>query len=171
VLEFAAGKPGTLEATFKIYLPNVEASVIEQAPDAAVENVPGAAATLLLVEDETALRQAGATYLQSKGYSVLAAANGEEALRTAQDFSGAIDLLLTDIIMPGMSGAELAQRLRLLRPGIHILYMSGCTQNTILQNGIGNLACQYLQKPFSYKFLLKKLAEILQDKAPAVESA
>jgi DNA-binding response OmpR family regulator len=118
--------------------------------------------TILLVEDEAGLRDAAADFLKGQGYSVLQASDGEEALRVANQFEGRIDLLLTDVIMPGpVSGPDLGRRLVELRPRVHVLYMSGYTENAILQQGIADPARQFLQKPFSFRVLGRKIRETL----------
>src|SRR5205085_12015033 len=118
-------------ATFKIYLPRTtdraEATAAE--PSAAVHH---GSETLLLVEDEPSVRAIAAQALRGRGYHVLEAMNGEEALRIAQGREAEIALLLTDVVMPQMSGRELAERLQRVNPDIQVLYASGYTENTIV---------------------------------------
>jgi CheY-like chemotaxis protein len=162
---FVYSEPGR-GATFKVYLPRVaEGEQVNSKPVVAELEIAGSE-TILLVEDEPGLRAAAADFLRANGYTILEAHNGDEALAVASRTEGQIDLLLTDVIMPGMtSGPELARRILELRPGIHVLYMSGYTENIALQHGIVNLASQFLQKPFSLHLLGKKIREILDSKA------
>ena len=149
--------------TFKIYLPRVQ----EAAEKLPVETVPAgvlpdpAHETILLVEDEPNLRRLAQQYLQNQGYTVLEAADGAEALRIFESNKNAIHLLLTDVIMPGMNGRELAQRILSLRPDIQVLYMSGYTENAIGTNGTLDAGITLLQKPFTLPALKTKVREML----------
>jgi two-component system, cell cycle sensor histidine kinase and response regulator CckA len=154
-----------LGTTFKVYLPRVQAAVETIAPALKETRAPGRA-TILLVEDELPLRDAGAEYLRSCGYKVLAASNGEEAITIARGTSAAIDLLVTDVIMPGMTGPELADELCSLRPNLRVIYMSGYPSDSPVHQKIGNMSGVYLQKPFSFHLLRKKLEELLSNAAP-----
>lgn len=135
--------------TFKVYLPFVETPVDVEAPAPQIEE-PDARGeeTILLVEDEAALRTAICDFLESHGYRVLAAANAAEALRLSTTRDGAIDLLLTDLVMPGLGGLELAEKLIELRPGIRVVYMSGYTEQTTRPEAFEQPRF-YIQKPFS----------------------
>ncbi|HXB21744.1 MAG TPA: response regulator [Candidatus Solibacter sp.] len=117
--------------------------------------------TILLVEDEDSLRIVICDFLSQLGYTLLSAGSGEEALNLGQSYSGNIDLLLTDVFMPGISGPELAEKLLGARPGIKVMYVSGYadTDCTLEPQGVqGNVL---LQKPFTIKTLTVKLREVL----------
>ena len=141
--------------TFKVYLPAISDGAVSPAPEppAAVQH---GTETVLVVEDEPGVRDLIAQILKSSGYRVLAAANGGEALLTCERFSGPIDLLVTDIIMPGMSGRELAERLASLRPDLRVLYISGYTDHGVLKENM-----QFIQKPFTPQSLTRKVREVL----------
>jgi len=149
--------------TFKIYLPRVqEAAEIlpAEAPAAGVMHEP-ANETILLVEDEPNLRRLAQQYLQNQGYTVLEAADGAEALRVFESNKNAIHLLLTDVIMPGINGRQLAQRILSQRPDMKVLYMSGYTENAIGTNGTLDAGIILLQKPFTLPALKAKVREML----------
>jgi two-component system cell cycle sensor histidine kinase/response regulator CckA len=154
--------------TFKIYLPRVaEAAespeqVATPAEDVAAE--PGTE-TILLVEDEANLRYLARQFLEKQGYRVIEAADGAVAMQIAVAHEGTIHLLLTDVIMPGMNGRELAQRISEIRPNVKILYMSGYTENVIGRNGTLDAGVRLLQKPFSLHNLKNKVREVL-DSSP-----
>ena len=134
--------------TFKVYLPYSEAPVEEEVQAPMAEPDARGDETILLVEDEAALRAAISEFLESHGYCVVSAANAAEALRVASDYDGVIDLLLTDLVMPGLGGSELADKMLELRPGIRVVYMSGYTERTAKAETIGRPEF-YVQKPFS----------------------
>jgi CheY-like chemotaxis protein len=113
--------------------------------------------TILLVEDEEAVRGIAKIALELQGYKVLTAANGNEALQRASVHAGAIDLLATDIVMPGMSGRLLAEAVRAIRPGIRVLFMSGYTDDAVLRQGTLDDRDAFLQKPFSPLGLARKV--------------
>jgi PAS domain S-box-containing protein len=150
--------------TFKIYLPRVAetaeslAQVAVPAEAAAAE--PGTA-TILLVEDEANLRYLARQFLEKQGYRVLEAADGAAAMQIAVAQEGAIHLLLTDVVMPGMNGRELAQRVSEIRPHAKVLYMSGYTENVIGRNGLLDAGVRLLQKPFTLRDLKSKVREVL----------
>jgi PAS domain S-box-containing protein len=147
--------------TFKIYLPRVEEALDASEPKPVmVTNLKGRE-TILLVEDDKALREVICKGLKKFGYAVLEAANGGEALLTCEKFKSTIDLLLTDVVLPQMSGRELAERLGELRPGMKVLYMSGYTENAIVNNGILKDDVGFLQKPFKVNVLVQKIREIM----------
>jgi nitrogen-specific signal transduction histidine kinase/ActR/RegA family two-component response regulator len=140
-------EPG-IGTSFKVYLPYAETAV-EAEPQVQVEEPSaGGEETILLVEDEAALRTAVCEFLESRGYRVLSAGNAAEALQIATSHSGAIDLLLTDLVMPGIGGLELAEKMAELRPGISLVYMSGYTEQTV-RPGAFEKPQFYIQKPFS----------------------
>jgi len=151
--------------TFKIYLPRV-ASYGEEANAPAVVAVesrkvePGTE-TILLVEDEANLRYLARQFLEKQGYKVIEAADGAVAMQIAVAHEATIHLLLTDVIMPGMNGRELAQRIAEIRPNVKILYMSGYTENVIGHNGMLDAGVRLLQKPFNLRDLKTKVREVL----------
>jgi len=150
--------------TFKIYLPKVAATgeVVPQvaAPAEAHKTEPGTE-TILLVEDETNLRYLARQFLEKQGYKVIEAADGAVAMQIAVAHEGVIHLLLTDVIMPGMNGRELAQRISEIRPNVKVLYMSGYTENVIGHNGTLDAGVRLLQKPFNLRDLKDKVREVL----------
>ncbi len=124
--------------------------------------LPRGTETILLVEDDPALREMAATLLRRLGYTVLAAANGIEALSLKQKRdTGHIDLLFTDVVMPHMSGKELADRVRALYPQTRILFTSAYTENAIVHQGVLDKGVALLQKPFTPSALAHKLREVL----------
>ncbi len=148
--------------TFKVYLPRAQA--LAAAPDrsAAGGRPRRGSETILLVEDERGVRELAREHLELNGYTVLQAEDGEAALEVASKHSGKIHLLLTDVVMPGMSGRDLAERMEKLRPGIKILYMSGYTDQAIIHHGILAADTVLLQKPFTLHALAGKLREALE---------
>jgi CheY-like chemotaxis protein len=147
--------------SFKIYLPEVDATAEGGATAAAGTRVPGGTETVLLVEDAAAVRAVTKQILERQGYTVLEAADGAAALRLAQDHRGPIHLLLTDVVMPQVSGRELAERLAQLRPDTKVLYASGYTDDSVVRHGILESGTAYLQKPFSPESLARKVREVL----------
>jgi len=150
-------------ATFKIYLPRVDAPVESTAPPAPVERPPRGSETVLLAEDEPAVRAIAQQALERQGYTVLAAPSGADALALAAQHGATIHLLLTDVVMPGMSGRDLADRLTAQRPGIRVLYISGYTDNAIVRHGMLEPGLAYLQKPFRPDALVRKVREVLDE--------
>jgi CheY-like chemotaxis protein len=150
--------------TFKIYLPRVaavgESTAQVPAPLAAPRVEPGTE-TILLVEDEANLRYLARQFLEKQGYKVIEAADGAVAMQIVVAHEGVIHLLLTDVIMPGMNGRELAQRVSEMRPNVKVLYMSGYTENVIGHNGTLDAGVRLLQKPFNLRDLKDKVREVL----------
>jgi two-component system, cell cycle sensor histidine kinase and response regulator CckA len=118
--------------------------------------------TILIVEDDPEVLQMVTSILKSAGYQVLCAHNGDEALKAARQQDGAIDLVLTDIVMPGMSGGELVRRLQLIKPKIHSLYMSGYTKYTVVSPGTLESVNSFIWKPFTPSDLLLKVREVME---------
>ena len=149
--------------TFKIYLPRIEEEVAKPGkPDADSSKVlRRGCETVLLVEDEDGVRQLTREYLETNGYTVMEAPNGHAALELAGMHHGPIHLLMTDVVMPGISGRELAGRLAKMRPEIKILYMSGYTDQAVLHHGMLDSGSVLLQKPFTMAVLAAKVREIL----------
>ncbi len=147
--------------TFKIYLPQVDETEPTAAPPVTSEKPPAASETILLVEDEAGVRALARRVLESRGYTVLEAGRGEEALQVSETHTGPIHLLLTDVIMPGMSGRALADRLAPMHPGMKVLFMSGYTDNAVVHHGVLESGIAFVQKPFTPEALLRKVREIL----------
>ncbi|MBI4552055.1 MAG: response regulator [Candidatus Latescibacteria bacterium] len=148
--------------TFKIYLPRVEEAVEVRSKDDSSSAVPRGTETVLVVEDDSLVRELAVQILQEQGYTVLEASNGREALLTGQEHVGSgIDLLLTDLVMPQMSGREVAEYLACVHPNIRILYMSGYTDRTIIQHNILEAGTSLLQKPFTPNVMIRKVREVL----------
>jgi two-component system cell cycle sensor histidine kinase/response regulator CckA len=146
--------------TFKIYLPRVEgkpAPLVAASQHAAPQR---GSETVLLVEDDAALRELNREQLRAMGYNVLAAAHGEAALALAAQHSGEIHLMMTDVVMPGINGRQLVERLHEQRPEMRVLYVSGYTEN-VIQQEILNSGVAFLQKPFARDVLNRKLRELL----------
>ena len=154
--------------TFKIYLPQISSPVGSPEHDEPLTPLPRGSETILLVEDQESLRQLNRELMKSLGYTVLQAGHGAEALERAARHSGRIDLLVADVVMPGLSGRELAERLLLSRPEMKVLYMSGYNENVIVHHGIPSFGAEFLQKPFTRDVLARKLREVL---GPAEEKS
>jgi len=152
--------------TFKIYLPRVEKTAAVYKPKASSPPAPGGTETILLVEDEEAVRTMVSKILRNKGYTVLEAAHSEEAFEISERHEGPIHLMVTDVIMPQMSGPELAERLAPRLPEMKVLYMSGYPDNTIVQHGVLEPGTAFLQKPFTLNALESKVREVLDGTRP-----
>lgn len=146
--------------TFKIYLPVVEEEAENRGAEA-VAAIPAGGETILLVEDEEQVRSLVRTMLSRYGYTVLEAADAGEARRVAAQYSDPIHLLLTDVVMPGMGGGELARELGAARPGMRILYMSGYTENAIVRQAELSPEMAFLPKPFTAEGLHGKVRDVL----------
>ncbi len=146
--------------TFKVYFPRVGAPAEEEAAREAGEAVKGTG-TVLLAEDEERVRKLGRQFLEASGYRVLEAKSASEALELMAQHEGEIDLLITDVIMPQMSGRELAERVVKQKPGIRVLFMSGYTDDVIVRHGELEAGTAFLQKPFTRDALARKLRELL----------
>ena len=147
--------------SFKIYLPRYSGTTRPSPGESKGATGAGGNETILLVEDEAAIRKVAGMVLKKLGYRVLAVATPEEALDMARTRDDAIDLLLTDVIMPEMNGQELATRMQMLRPGMKILFMSGYTANAISQQNIFHEQVNFIQKPFSSRAIAEKVREVL----------
>ncbi len=148
--------------TFKIYLPRVDEPVEVLGEGVKGEEVPFGRETILLVEDEESVRKFAVSTLRRLGYEVLEASRGEEALSVCERHEGPVHMTVTDVVMPGMSGRELAEKLLVLRPEMKVLYMSGYTDDTIVRHGVLEKGVNYIQKPFSMEVLAKKVREVLE---------
>jgi PAS domain S-box-containing protein len=147
-------------ATFKMRLPRVDRPLSTRRSGESSATT-GGSETILLVEDEHAVRKLASRILAAEGYVLLEARDGESALKLAQGFSGHIDLLLTDTVMPGMSGGEFAARFARLRPETKILFVSGYTEDLLVHHGVLTSGKAYLPKPFSPMVLTRKVREVL----------
>ncbi|MDT4895401.1 MAG: two-component system, cell cycle sensor histidine kinase and response regulator CckA [Acidobacteriota bacterium] len=147
--------------TFKIYLPRVDEVTERDEPRTTQAELPQGRETVLLTEDEEQVRQMTRMILEMGGYRVLEAASGEEALAIYKQHEGQIDLVMTDVVMPKMSGRELAQSLEVFHPGIKVLYMSGYTDDAIVRHGLLDQEIAFLQKPFTPDALMRKVREVL----------
>jgi len=158
---FANSEPsqGTI---FRIYLPRVEDPVERAGPAHKAQVALGGSETVFLVEDEESVRELVRVTLVSKGYRVVEAPDGETGLRLANAYEGTIDLLITDVVMPGMGGCELAQRVAANRPQIKVLYLSGYTEDAIVHQGVLEPGTAFLQKPFALQMLARKVREVLR---------
>jgi len=156
---YSEPKKGT---TFKIYFPEVKEEVkLVEDKDMVKDSLLGSE-TVLVTEDEDAVRNLAIRILRRFGYKVLEACDGEDALRLSSEYKDPIDLLLTDVVMPGIDGKELAERMKNQRPGIKVLYMSGYTDSAIIRHGILEEKMNFLQKPFDPKTLARKVREVIE---------
>ena len=161
-------------STFKVYLPLFEAtaddatatSSLSQPPPQPPAAMAANGATILLVEDDPSLEQIARRILKRYGYSVLSAASAEEAVRVSRAHRGAIDLLLTDVVMPGQSGPSLATQLQTERPEMRVLHMSGYTDDAVVRHGALSGTAAFLQKPFTPEGLSRKVQEVLSSQQP-----
>jgi PAS domain S-box-containing protein len=153
--------------TFKIYLPRVQSLRSEACVTRPAEQSPRGCETVLLVEDEASVRQASRQFLSRSGYNVLEAFDGEDALREAREHDGPIHLMITDVVMPRMSGPALAAKLADDRPDMKVLFVSGYAERTILQHGKIDVTQRFLEKPFSLKMLGRKVREVLETSSEA----
>ncbi len=150
--------------TFKIYLPRVDKKSRDiKKIKTFVKSLSGTE-TVLVVEDNSMVRELVIKILQKYGYKVLEAKDGEEAIEIGKQHEGPIDLMLTDVVMPGMSGRILAMEFESLRPKIKVLYMSGYTDNIVVHHGILDRGMVFIQKPFTHDALAGKVRELLDEK-------
>jgi signal transduction histidine kinase/ActR/RegA family two-component response regulator len=147
--------------TFRIYLPRCDAEPVAAERGSRPEVGAGGTETILLVEDEEGVRELARDILRASGYTVLEARNGAEALLLCERHQGPLDLLLTDVVMPRMSGRELAERLTPLRPDLSVLYMSGYTDDAVIRHGVLGAGTAFLQKPFTPVTLVQRVRETL----------
>jgi two-component system, cell cycle sensor histidine kinase and response regulator CckA len=161
--------PG-MGSSFRIWLPFAEAPAEEAQPAPADDAPVAGTETILLVEDETVVRQLVAEILEASGFAVLQAGDGPSALELLRRHSGEVQLLVTDVVMPGMSGPEVAQAVVSMRPGTEVLYTSGYTDSAIGHHGVLEPGIAFLQKPFSADELTRKVRGILDEAAARVTS-
>jgi len=150
--------------TFKIYLPRVEEEAVKPEKVDRLTDLPGGTETVLLVEDEDTVRNLGVRILEQLGYRVMQARNGTEAIALAQGYGDRINLLLTDVVMPGMNGSELARQLVLHQPEMKVLFTSGYTDEAISHRGVLDVGVSFIGKPYTPGGLARKVREVL-DKA------
>jgi len=146
--------------TFKLYFPRVSEPVSDSLEAETEYSRKAGSETILVVEDERAVRDLTVRILKQLGYQVLTASSGAEALELSHAHPGHIDLLLTDVVMPNMSGRQLADALLLLRPQTKVLFLSGYTENTVVHHGVLEPGVDFLPKPFSRENLARKLREM-----------
>jgi CheY-like chemotaxis protein len=147
-------------STFKVYLPQVADTPSPQVAALPLETIRGTE-TILLAEDAAGVRNVAHEILRRQGYNVLLATDGRVALEVAAAHPEPIDLLVTDVIMPEMSGRQLADRLKELRPGLKVLFVSGYTDDAIVRHGMLEPGIAFLQKPFTPQVLARKVREVL----------
>ena len=153
-------------STFKMYLPKVEEAVRSYKPKEPIPVIARGTETILLVEDEEAVRTMICRVLQGSGYRILEARHGKEALEICRQHTGPIHLMVTDVIMPQMSGRELAEQLAPARPEMKVLFMSGYPDNAIVHHGVLESGTAFLQKPFTLNALENKVREVLGSSSP-----
>jgi CheY-like chemotaxis protein len=146
--------------TFKIYFPRAEGAITPVAEKTEKSRFLGSE-TVLIVEDEEVVRALSCRILRDRGYKVLEASEGLEALRIAKNYEGEIHIAITDVVMPGMSGKDFTSQLKENRPGTKVLYVSGYTDNAIIYHGILDSDVAFLQKPFTVEGLALKVREVI----------
>ena len=147
--------------TFKIYLPRAQSGVQPDEILTSEQPVIYGNETVMIAEDEPMVRKLARETLESYGYTVIETESVFEALEIAAIYEGSIDLLLTDVIMPGMNGRELYEKMHEIRPNLQVLYFSGYTDNVIVHHGVLDEGVNFLQKPFTVRGLAKKIRRVL----------
>jgi CheY-like chemotaxis protein len=147
-------------STFRVYLPRITAQS-ESTAERAAGVTPTGTETILLAEDDDALRSLGRRILERCGYQVLQAADGEEALRHAREYAGEIDLLVSDVVMPHLGGRQLADSMLAVRPRMRVLFVSGYTDDEVLLHGVVHADVAMLQKPYSLVALAQMVRKVL----------
>ncbi|MBW2112935.1 MAG: PAS domain S-box protein [Deltaproteobacteria bacterium] len=150
--------------TFKVYLPRADAEPKEKEEEKSPEHSLAGSETILVAEDDEALRKMAERMLEGYGYKVITAENGKEAMKIAESHDAPIHLLVTDVVMPGVSGRDLAEKLQEKVPEIKVLYMSGYTDNDIAHHGVLEKDVNFIQKPFTREGLATKVREVLDRK-------
>jgi nitrogen-specific signal transduction histidine kinase len=159
-VESEPGRGTTILIHLPRFVEEARADLAGQDPD---EALPGGTETVLLVEDEEAILALGRRFIERLGYTILTANSPAEAMRQAEEYKGAIDLLVTDIVMPGMNGRELAERLRQRFPGLKCLFMSGYSADIIAKQGVLEEGIHFLAKPFSLRDIAFKARQALEE--------
>jgi PAS domain S-box-containing protein len=157
-------------STFKIYLPQVKADLERGVPEKTSRGSHPGTETILFVEDEESVRELVRDYLGKSGYRVLEAPDGVQALEIAAAHRAPIHILVTDVVMPRLSGRELATRITAARPEIKVLYISGYTDDSIFRHGVLEGGVAFLQKPFNLKDLAQKIRQVLDGEPAATEA-
>jgi PAS domain S-box-containing protein len=157
--------------TFKIYLPQVSAKLDVVSPDSEKRRSSRGTETILFVEDEQSVRELVRDYLVGAGYCVLEASDGVQGLKVAASHPGPIHMLITDVVMPHLSGPELATKLSAQRPRLKTLFISGYTDDTVFRHGVLEGGVAFLQKPFNLKALAQKIREVLSGEPAAAPRA
>jgi CheY-like chemotaxis protein len=152
-----------------VYLPRVLTTAHRAEPAPAADGNPGGRETILLVEDEAGVRALARRILHRQGYCVLEARDGQDAIDVAATFDGRIDLVLTDVVMPGMSGPELIRALEPVRSDLRVLYMSGYTGSEIVRRGVLDTSAAFLHKPFAFAEFTRAVRQVLD--APVADGA
>jgi CheY-like chemotaxis protein len=150
--------------TFNLYLPRSKASLSPEEGSRAGGAAQGGGETVLVVEDEGAVRAVIRRALQGAGYTVLEAGGGADAVRLAEQHAGPIHLLVTDVVMPGLNGRQVAERVTALRPGVRVLFVSGYTDDAVIRHGLDGEGLAFLPKPFTPEVLTRKVREVLDSK-------
>ena len=148
--------------TFKIYLPRVEGETARPPESSLPMELLEGSETVLLVEDEEIVRDLGVRILERLGYRVMQAGNGDAAISLAREYVERIDLLMTDVVMPGMNGRELASRLTRIHPETRVLFTSGYTDDAIVHHGVLDEGVSFIGKPYTPSALAKKVREVLE---------
>jgi CheY-like chemotaxis protein len=156
-------EPG-VGSVFKVYLPRVADPVAADVADAPA--VVGGTETILLVEDEEGVRELMTEVLSGLGYQVVSALRAEDALRVAAGHSGPLDLVISDVVLPGLGGPAFVEQLRAVRPGLPALFISGYTGDAMLQRGIVEEGAAVLAKPFAPEALGRRVREVLDGRLP-----
>jgi len=153
--------------TFRAYFPKAKETISDIAEPTPRSAVARGSETVLVVEDEEGVRNLTCRILRSFGYTVLDARSGEEALKACERHQGPIHLVITDVVMPEMSGRQLSEHLLARNPGLKLLFVSGYTDDTIVRHGVMEAEVDFIQKPFSQELLSQKVREILDRRSPA----
>ena len=146
--------------TFRVYLPRVDTAAKADQPTAILPAVPGSG-TILLVEDDEGIRHLADRVLRKAGYTMLTAGTGIEALRQLANYDGTVDLLLTDMVLPGMSGWELAEQIAHEHPSIKVLCTSGYADEAIMRNRVLDRGVPFIAKPYTVADLTRAVQEVL----------
>lgn len=155
-------KPGQ-GTCFQIFLPRLRTEAVQLTPTVGTPGLVSGLETILLVEDDEAVRVFVEVVLREAGYHVLVAANGESALELSARHSAPIDMLVTDVVMPGISGGQVAEALRGSRPEMRVLFLSGHTEDALVHHGVRNAKAAFLQKPFTAAAITRKIRNVLDD--------